>query len=116
MGILFWLLGVVAIFSFNAYYFPHSFFAEPIDQYTWFNRTLLIASSTILVMATLFSYINCFLFKRYRLVGSIFILTVMAAGGGGFHDQLAVRRIIYEAQYYSYWIGFIAARLHRLFW
>lgn len=88
IGLLFWLAGVVAIFSLNAHYFPNSYFAGPIHQYVWLNRILLSVCSMMLVMASLLAYVNCFLFKRHRMIGSLFILIVLAAGGGGFHERL----------------------------
>jgi len=85
LGILFWCLGCLLIFSFNTLQYPHSFFAEPLHLYPILNRSILSVTSGVLLAAMVFAYVNCFWFKRHYVLGVVFALFVVGACGSGLY-------------------------------
>src|SRR3990167_5007480 len=72
LGILFLMLAFVLIFLLNAYYYPHSFFAISLVQYTWL-KTASIFISLIFFATTLLAYWQLITTRRHLVKGFIFI-------------------------------------------
>ena len=83
LGIIFWVVGMIAMLSLNFHYFPGSFFAEPFYYSLWLNKSnhfILIVLLIILTTATLLAYINYFYYKRHLFFGGIFLLFGLVVG------------------------------------
>src|SRR3990167_590270 len=91
LGIVFWVLSLIAILGLNFYYFPGSFFAKPFHEYLWLNKnshlilTITISSLTVVM---LLAYINYFWFKRYRISGGIFLLIGLVMISISFYNKV----------------------------
>lgn len=85
LGLLCWLFICLIIFILNSRYFPHSFFAKQFNQ-SIFLKVFIVASFLLLLVTTL-SYIHYFKYKRYRLIGSIFLGIIFLNVAYIIHDK-----------------------------
>jgi len=71
LGIFFWMMGNVLIFTLNAHFFPDSFFAGLL-QYIPFNESLLWISGIVMGAATVVAYYQVFRAKKYYIFATVY--------------------------------------------
>src|SRR3990167_2754301 len=77
LGINYWILNIIIMFVLNSHYFPGSFFAQPFHQDVWlskFENFILLLTLSIFLISTLLAYVNYFWFKRFPILGGIFLV------------------------------------------
>ncbi len=80
LGLFFWAISWIAIFTLNNYFFQDSFFAGFVRQTITLsektNYFLMVFSCSVLSLATFLAVIYAFFYKKYRLIASLFIALV----------------------------------------
>jgi len=76
-GVLMWCVAIVALFSLNQYYFPHSFFATGLSP-TFLSQTTLVVSLLIMGLITFIAYAHT-LITRHFLRSALFYLGLIGS-------------------------------------
>jgi arylsulfatase A-like enzyme len=82
-----WFIVVAWIYSANAFYFPHSFFAEAFLPYLYLNEIFFMLVSSVLLVITALAYWQSFGIKhRYKLGSVLMGVTLISVSAGIFID------------------------------
>lgn len=80
-GIIFWITGFFAIFTLNNYFYPDSFFSQLMYPvlYERLNFFIMVITSLIMLIATIFALINSYLKKRNNKIRMGFLFLILAS-------------------------------------
>ena len=95
LGLVFWALATLALFSLNRFYFPNSFFADLLLGEN-LNRILLGLSLGFLGLAAAIAYYQLFRYRQERLLGSVFLSLAALLLLTSFYNQFAATTLYKE--------------------
>lgn len=76
LAMCYWAMAVFVLLTLNHYYFPDSLFAKLLTPLYYDQYIAMILLSMLLVL-TLFAYVNFFWFKQYKWSGSIVLFVIV---------------------------------------
>lgn len=89
-GVVIWALACSGLLLLNHYYFPNSFFSKLINDAPFLKSGTPIILTFLFILlgiATAIAYINFFVFRRYRWLGSVFLVLGLSYSVFIFYDS-----------------------------